>query len=65
MILSESRSLPGVNAGTFYGLSKSKKKLQFTSRYNATMNEHSGGRFWGENHSLKPLDLCMTKILGA
>ena len=56
MILSESRSFTNCDAGTFYRISKSKKKLQFTVMHNDTMNEYSGGNS-GIKPSLKPLDL--------
>ena len=56
MILSESRTFTNCDAGTFYRISKSKKKLQFTVMHNDTMNEYSGGDS-GIKPSLKPLDL--------
>ena len=56
MILSESRAFTNCDAGTFYRISKSKKKLQFTVMHNDTMKEYSGGDS-GIKPSLKPLDL--------
>jgi len=56
MILSESRTFTNCDAGTFYRISKNKKKLIFTVMHNDTMEEYSGGSS-GVKPSLKPLDL--------
>ena len=56
MILSESRAFTNCDAGTFYRISKNKKKLTFTVMHNDTMNEYSGGTS-GVTPTLPPLDL--------
>ena len=56
MILSESRVFTNCDAGTFYRISKNKKKLIFTVMHNDTMEEYSGGDS-GITPSLKPLNL--------
>ena len=56
MILGESRTFTNCDAGTFYRINKSKKKLLFTVMHNDTMNEYSGGTS-GITPTLPPLDL--------
>ena len=56
MILAESRTFTNCDAGTFYRVSKNKKKLSFTVMHNDTLKEYSGGTS-GTRPSLPPVQL--------